>query len=104
MLDRQPNGSPDLVITKAILRKTSRIRVTLSKHFMEVCNDDVSPHTHMGFILIDALNNVEFLDKESIEQLLLQKEQFWIGTLRTVHSGLNTYHDWNRKIRTNIPD
>ena len=52
------------------------------------------------FILVDALNNCENLSLEQIDDLLLQKEKFWIGTLITQHKGLNSSHDWNRKKRS----
>ena len=38
-----------------------------------------------------------------IEDLLLQKEKFWIGSLITQHKGLNSTHDWNRNKRIEKP-
>ena len=54
----------------------------------------------MRFILVDVLENVENLSIERIDELLLEKEKFWIGTLITQHKGLNGTHDWNRSKRT----
>ena len=51
-------------------------------------------------INIDQLNNTNSLSANEIDNLLLQKERFWISTLVTIHKGLNSTHDWNRKYRT----
>ena len=48
------------------------------------------------FVIVDQTTDK---DKE-IDNILLQKEKFWIGTLVTQHQGLNGKHDWNRKTRT----
>ena len=53
-------------------------------------------------INIDQLNNTNSLSPDKIDNLLLQKERFWISTLVTIHKGLNSTHDWNRK-RTERP-
>ena len=53
-------------------------------------------------INIDQLNNTNSLSADEIDNLLLQKERFWISTLVTIHKGLNSTHDWNRK-RTERP-
>ena len=62
------------------------------KHFIDSCTDTVNPSKYLRFILIDS--------KEEIDDLLLEKENFWIGTLCTIHKGLNDYHDW-RQVRRN---
>ena len=72
-------------------KKTCRI----VQHFIEV---------HKGFenlriILVDCLNNTDGLTVERIDDLLLEKENFWIGTLITQHKGLNSTHDWVRTKR-----
>ena len=54
---------------------------------------------YLGFLIIDVLNNVDDLSENDIESLLLQKENFWIGTLVTEYKGLNGSHDWNRHQR-----
>ena len=53
-------------------------------------------------INIDQLNNTNSLSADEIDNLLLQKERFWISTLVTIHKGLTTAHDWNKK-RTERP-
>ena len=67
------------------------------KHFINVCKNPTLKN--MRFILVNALNNVDNISKEEIDDLLLQKEKFWSGTLVTQHQGLNGSHDWNRKKR-----
>ena len=53
--------------------------------------------------MIDQLNNRNRVSPDDIDDLLLQKESFWISTLVTMHKGLNSTHDWNRKRRTERP-
>ena len=43
--------------------------------------------------------NVDHFLYDEVDELLLQKEQFWIGTLVTQHKGLNETHDWRRTRR-----
>ena len=69
-------------------------------HFIDDCSDAQNPVKYLRFIIVDTINNTVDLDKNNIEQLLLKKEKFWIGTLITQHKGLNGTHDWNRKKRT----
>ena len=56
----------------------------------------------MYFMLVDCLNNVDGLSTEKIDELLLQREKWWIGNLVTQHRGLNGKHDWNRKERSEV--
>ena len=70
------------------------------KHFIDRCNDPTEPCKYIRFILVDMLENVDNLSIEKIDELLLEKEKFWIGTLVTVHKGMNGTHDWNRTKRT----
>ena len=58
----------------------------------------------MKIQLIDAVNNVDGLNDVEIDGLLLEKEKFWIGSLVTMHKGLNSSHDWNRKVRVGGED
>ena len=51
-------------------------------------------------IFLNQLNNTNSLSPNDIDDLLLQKERFWISTLVTIHKGLNSTHDWNRKRQT----
>ena len=55
-------------------------------------------------IIIDSVNNTKDLEEEEIDALLIEKRQFWIGTLHTYPFGLNSAHDLHRKTRKNIPD
>ena len=70
----------------------------IAKHFVEDCNDPHLPFKYLGFLIV-VLNNVDDLSENDIESLLLQKENFWIGTLVTHQKGLNSSHDWNRHQR-----
>ena len=69
------------------------------KHFIEDCVDQDDPCGNLIFFIIDGLNNTDGLSIEQIDDLLLQKEKFWIGTLVTMHKGMNLSHDWNRTTR-----
>ena len=69
-------------------RKTCRI----VKHFLDVHKG----WENLRFILLDCLNNVDGLTSDQIDDLLLEKEKFWIGSLVTQHKGLNSTHDWVR--------
>ena len=70
------------------------------KHFIDLCTDTVSPSKYLRFILIDCVTNTENSSNEEIDDLLLERENFWIGTLLTIRKGLNDYHDW-RWVRRN---
>ena len=70
------------------------------KHFVEDCVDTSDPCGHIQFILVDCVTNADNLSSEALEDLLLAKEKFWIGTLVTQHAGMNRSHDWNRSCRT----
>ena len=69
------------------------------RHFIEDCVDQENPSSLIRFIIVDIVNNNENLNSSTMEELLLNKEKFWIGTLVTQHQGLNGTHDWNRKRR-----
>ena len=68
------------------------------KHFINDCVDETLSNFH--FIIVDVVNNTENLDKQELDNILLSKEKFWIGTLVTQHKGLNGTHDWSRTKRT----
>ena len=70
------------------------------KHFIECCNDVENPTKHLRFILIDYVDNTSQLSTERIEEVLLEKEKFWIGTICAIHKGLNGFHDWQCTKRT----
>ena len=70
------------------------------KHFLNDCKDSEEPSKNLGFVIIDVLNNTENLSLSEIDDLLLEKERFWIGTLVSQHKGLNGSHDWVRAKRS----
>ena len=70
------------------------------KRFIDSCTDTINPSKYLGFIPIDCVTNTENSSKEEVDDLLLEKEIFWIGKLFTIHKGLNDYHDW-RRVRSN---
>ena len=55
---------------------------------------------YLAFVIIDVVNNTSGLTHNKIEDLLLEKENFWIAALVTQHQGLNSTHDWDRSKRT----
>ena len=56
-------------------------------HFIDSRSDTVNPSKYLRFILIDSVTKTENSSKEEIDDLLLEKENFWIGTLCTIHNG-----------------
>ena len=53
----------------------------------------------MSVQLIDFVDNCAHLSSEQINDILLNKEKFWVGMLLTMHKGMNSSHDWSRKNR-----
>ena len=72
---------------------------SISRHFNEICRCVNSPEEHMQIQLIDSVNNTNNLSTDEIDDLLLKKERFWIGSMVTIHKGMNSFHDWKRKKR-----
>ena len=74
----------------------------IAKHFFECCisDDPENPSKYMRFVILDVIDNADDLSNQEIENLLLCKEKFWIGSLCCIHKGMNTYHDWRRETRT----
>ena len=70
------------------------------RYFIDSCTDTVNPSKYLRFILIDYVTNTENSSKEEIDDLILEKENLWVGTLCTTHKGLNDYHDW-KQVRRN---
>ena len=62
------------------------------KHFLDVHKG----FENLRFIMLHSVDNVDGLSTERIDELLLEKEKFWIGTQ---HKGLNSTHDWARTKR-----
>ena len=90
------NWKPRLSNYKLHLKKKVK-SWPIVKHFYWHCQ---SVNTSLRFVLIDCVTNTENSSKEEIDGLLLEKENFWIGTLCTIHKGLNDYHNW-RRVRRN---
>ena len=74
-----------------------------ANHINDVCSDTDDASRNIRFIIIDQLNNTISLSPNDIDDLLLQKERFWMSRLFTIHKGLNSTHDWNRKRHTECP-
>ena len=68
----------------------------ISEHWNHICRHENNPVTFMTFQLIDCVDNVKDLSKKKIDDTLFSKERLWIGTLLTMHHGMNNTHDWNR--------
>ena len=73
---------------------------SIVKHFQETCRDDSDPFKYMRFIILDYVDNIHLISNDELENILLEKEKFWIGSTCAIHKGLNDYHDW-RRIRRN---
>ena len=67
----------------------------ISIHWNHVCRQDDNPVAYMNFQLIDCVDNTEAMDDKQIRSLLKEKERFWIGTLVSIHKGMNNTNDWN---------
>ena len=76
---------------------------SIVNHFIDVCSDTDDPSGNIRSIIIDQLNNTNSLSLDEVDNLLLQKERFWILTFVTIHKEFNSTHDWNRKCRTEHP-
>ena len=71
----------------------------IAKHFINDCVDIEDPCGYLIFYIVDCLDNTDNLSLEEIDEMLLEKEKFWIGALVTQHQGMNCSHDWNRTRR-----
>ena len=58
---------------------------SIVKHFIDSCNVTVNPSKYLRFILIDCVTNTENSSKEEIDDLLLEKDNFSIGTSCKIH-------------------
>ena len=66
----------------------------IATHFIDKCCDK-EIFKYLAFVIEDVVNNTSGLTLNQIENLLLEKEKFCIGTLVTQHQSLNSTHDWN---------
>ena len=55
----------------------------IATHFIDECCVKETPFKYVAFVIIDVINNTSGLTRNQIEDILLKKEQFWIGTLVT---------------------
>ena len=87
-------GSPGLnFVTKlALLLLLLLSTVLFARHLIWECKGV----SNLRLIIVDILNNVDHLSSDEIDDLLLRKEQFWIGALVTQHKWLNEIHDRRR--------
>ena len=90
---------PRLRNYKSHIKKNVR-SCKIATHFIDECCDEEIPFKYLAFVIIDVVNNTSGLTRNQIEDLLLKKEKFWIGTLVTQHQGLNSTHDWNQAKQT----
>ena len=95
------NWKPRLSNYKSHIKKKVK-SWSIVKHFIDSCTDTVNPSRY----LIVCVTNTEDSSKKEIDDLLLEKENFRIGTWCTIHKGLNNYHDWkwlrrNQKFNVN---
>ena len=93
------NWKPRLSNYKSHIKHRKRT-CRIAKHFIDNCRDDDNPLGHIRFHILDCLDNVEGYSEEEIEEMLLEKEKFWIRNFVTVHKGMNSHHDINRNKRT----
>ena len=92
------NWKQRLAIYKSHI-KNKHETCSIVKHFIHDCPDNEDPSGNLVFVILDGLNNTSDLSAGELDDLLLQKEKFWIGTLLTMHKGMNSTHDWNRTSR-----
>ena len=54
---------------------------SIVNHFIDVCSGTDDPSRNIRFIIIDQLNNTDSYPPDEIDDLLSQKERFWISSL-----------------------
>ena len=52
-------------------------------HFIVECCDEEISFKYLASVILDVVNNASGLTRNQIDDLLLEKEKFWIGTLVT---------------------
>ena len=73
--------------------------LSIVKYFTDSSTDTVNSSKYLRFMLI-GISFCFNSSKEETDDLPLEKDNFWTGTLSTVHKVLNNYHDW-RLVRRN---
>ena len=74
---------------------------SIVNHFINVFSD--TNKNQEKFIIIDQLNKTNSLSPNDIDDLLSQKDRFWISMVVTIHKEFNDTHGWNRKHHTKRP-
>ena len=95
------DGNHDYEIIRRI-SKQRKILAELSNILLRNASIVKNPSKNLRFHIVDCVDNVEGFTVEKIDELLLEKEKMWIRNLLTVHKGLNSSHDLNRKKRHQI--
>ena len=57
---------------------------SIEKHFIDSRSDTVNPSKYLRFILTDCVTNTENSSSEEVNDLLLEKGNFCIGTFCTI--------------------
>ena len=68
--------------------KKKVLSCSIVNHFIDVWSDTDDPSRNIRFIIIDKLDNTNSLSTDEIDNLLLQKERFWISSLVTLSKGI----------------
>ena len=87
---------PKLSNYKSHIKKNVRSCKIATQFIDESCDKEI-PFKYLAFVIIDVIKNTSDLTRIQIDDLLLEKEKFWIGTVVRQHQGLT--HDWNRSKR-----
>ena len=77
------NWKPRLSNYKSYIKNKVK-SCSIVKHFIGLFTDTVNPSKYLRFILTDCVTNTENSSKGEIDDLLLEKDNFWIGTLCTI--------------------
>ena len=98
VLGPQFHGNQDCVTMKVISR---RMFVLARLQHILLMNVVMWKYLkYLAFVIIEVVNYTSGLTRNRIEDLLLEKEKNWIGTIVTQQQGLNSTHDWIRPKRT----
>ena len=92
---------PRLTNYKSHIKKRNSTCKTV-KYFIDECTGPITLFNPLDFIMIDVLNNVQYLSRDDVEDLLLKKEKFCIWKLVARHKGLKKTQDRNRGKRIHL--
>ena len=94
------NWKPRLSNYKSNIKSKDK-SCSIVKHFIDSCTGTANTYNYLRkIILIGCVSNTENSTQEEIDDLLLKKENFCMGTLCTIHKGLNDSH-YSRRVRRN---